>query len=131
MTTVKTNESRYNTHIKPHLGNKYIDNIKIKDVISLMTILRLSKKEYSNSYINHIIEGVSKLYNYAIDMDYIDYNPVKKVKKLKEKRSGIDYITIEEFKCIYDSIDDFYYKIFLAILFFTGIRVGECRAICW
>lgn len=26
MTTVKTNESRYNTHIKPYLGNKYIDN---------------------------------------------------------------------------------------------------------
>lgn len=131
MTTVKTNESRYNTHIKPYLGNKYIDNISVKDIQSLINTLKMSKKEYKNSYINHIIECISKLYNYAMDMEYIDYNPTKKVRKLKESQSGIKYITLNQFQTLYQSVDDFYYKTFLIILFYTGIRVGEARAIRW
>ena len=131
LTTVKTNESRHNTHIKPHLGNKYIDNINVKDIQSLVNTLKMSKKGYKNSYINHIIECISKLYNYAIDMEYIDYNPTKKVRKLKESQSGIKYITQNQFQKLYQSVDDFYYKTFLMILFYTGIRVGEARAIRW
>lgn len=131
MTTVKTNESRYNMHIKPYLGEKYIDKITAKDIQSIANMLKMSKRKYKNSYINHIIEGISKLYNYAIDMEYIDYNPAKRVKKLKEQKTDIQYITKDQFESLYQIIDDYYYKTFLLILFYTGIRVGEARAITW
>lgn len=131
MTTVKTNQSRYNTHIKPYLGKKYIDQITPKDIQSLVNILKLSKKKYKNSYINHIIECISKLYNYAMDMEYINYNPTKKVKKLKEQKLDIEYITINQFETLIESIDDHHFKTFLLVLFYTGLRVGEARALNW
>lgn len=53
------------------------------------------------------------------------------MKKLKEQKSGIEYITIKQFQALYQSIEDFYYKTFLMILFYTGLRVGEARAIMW
>lgn len=131
LSTVKTNESRYTTHIKPYLGKKYIDKITPKDIQSLVSILKLSNQGYSNTYINHIIETVSKIYNYAIDMEYCDKNPAKKIKKLKQVKDGLQYFKLDEFQKLYDVISDNYYMVYLECLMFLGIRCGESRALQW
>lgn len=132
MSTVKTNESRYTVHIKPYLGEMYIDKITPREVQKIVHRLSEAKEQYSPVYINHIISTISKIMNYAVLMDYIEKNPVKKIKKLKEDDAELQYMTLDEFTKLREALSaDFYYQVFLDILFFTGIRVGECRALWW
>lgn len=132
MTTVKTNESRYDVHIKPYLGNKYIDKITTKDIQTVVHKLSTHVNGYSNSYINHIVSTIGAILNYAVDMGYISKNPAKKIKKLKENREELQYMKKDEFDALYDVIcEDIYYSTFLLILFYMGFRVGECRALLW
>lgn len=131
-TTVKTNQSRYKTHIQPYIGRKILQKVTTKDVQEIVHILRNSNKNYSNVYINKIIEVTSNLFNYAVDMGYIERNPAKTVRKLKEPKPEIDFVTFEDFQKIYNALEDEpMHQKFLQVLFFTGIRLGECRALNW
>lgn len=130
--TVKTNESRYAVHVKPYLGSKYIDNISVGDIQKIVHTLVSSQNGYSATYINLITGTIRKIFNYGIDMGYVDKNPAKKIKKLKEKKKDMKYISIDEAKLLFDTANnDFLYRCFLELLLFSGIRVGEARALWW
>lgn len=132
MTTVKTNESRYKTHIKPYIGEMILQKVSTKDIQQIIYNLKKSEKRYSNVYINKILEVISSIFNYAIDMGYMAKNPAKTIRKLKEVKEDMQYVTLEDFYKIYIALEgNPMYQAFIELLFFTGVRLGEGRALVW
>lgn len=132
ITTVKTNESRYNTHVKPYIGKKYLDKVDSKDMQCIIYALKRSDKSYSTVYINKIREFLSNLFSYALDMGYISRNPIHAIKKLKEEKQNIQFVTLDDYLKIHQVLKEQpMYQAFIELLFFSGMRLGEARALLW
>ena len=73
------------------------------------------------------------IFNYAITFYDLDKNIASKVGNF----SRTDYIkkvnfwTYEEFLKFINVVDDIVYYSFFSILYFTGMRLGECMALTW
>ena len=129
-TTVKTNQSRYATHIQPYIGKKILQDLKPIDIQRIVHSMKNSKKEYSHVYINKILEVVNSIINYGVSMGYLERNPAKQVKKLKEPKPEIQCVTFDEYKKINEALNySFMYQSFIQVLFFCGIRLGEARSL--
>lgn len=128
--TIKTYESRYKMHIQPYIGNQIIQNIKTKDILRIMHTLTESEKAYANTYLNTILELLQNAFNYAIDMGYINSNPAKSIKRLKKEKQDMKYVTLNDYQKIHQALDyNPMYQAFIELLYFTGIRLGEARAL--
>ena len=127
--TVATNISRYKI-VSIYLGKKKAGKIDKKDMEMMVNQLKKSSKNYSNMYINHMIETVNKILNWGVMMEYIEYNSVANFKKMKvTKDNELNYLTIDDFNKLLSVVEDEQYQLFLMILFYTGIRCGEALAI--
>ena len=81
------------------------------------------------------------LLNYAVKMEYIPSNPIKKIDNFKDAystKSEINYYTSEEFKLyIAAALEDaeksnyYDYYVFFNMAYFTGCRKGEIHALRW
>eukprot|EP01028_Stygiella_incarcerata_P008394 TRINITY_DN36435_c0_g1_i4.p1 TRINITY_DN36435_c0_g1~~TRINITY_DN36435_c0_g1_i4.p1 ORF type:complete len:321 (+),score=-24.98 TRINITY_DN36435_c0_g1_i4:377-1339(+) len=70
------------------------------------------------------------IFNEAFIDDEINSNPVDKISLPKAKKKEILPFTKEEVKAILDNANGFF-KAYLAVAFYTGIRTGELLALKW
>ena len=130
--TYATTKRYANLHILPKIGNKPIDSFTVMDCQKLVN----QWAEYFNSakYPKGITQQV---FDYAIKMDIIQDNPMRKVKL--PKRKGVineisKYYTTEELKHFFECLKDYdnlKFSAFFRILAFTGMRKGEALALEW
>ena len=96
-------------HVIPELGNLRLDKLttptlkKWKDVINEKTVKNKGVKKLSIKTKQHIYKEFITMLNYAVQMDYIDKNPLKKIGNFKssitlESEKEMDYYTPDEFK---------------------------------
>ena len=126
----KRNEAKYKNHIKPILGNKKISKITQNDIIELRE--HLSKKEsvrgglLNPRTVKDIIENLRVIFNWAIEQNYTDKNPVvvKKIITTDDKEAG-RVLTDEELEKLWN-IDELKMNdrlfLFLKTCYFTGAR---------
>ena len=119
-------------HILPKISNKRIDSFTALDCQKLVN----QWAENSNSF--QIPKGLTQqVFDYAIKMDILTDNPMRKVKlpKKKEKvNEGNKFYNSDELKLFFDCVVDYGNMKFLAffrLLAFTGIRKGEALALEW
>ena len=131
-------ESWFNTNVKPRIGNKPANSIKIKDLEKLS--IEMLKKGYSRNYINKMTLNVKTVLNFGVSHGYIEKNPVVLYKELKiiKNSDDIKFWTPEQFGKAIKSIDELYVKadtkfmkFFLLFAYYTGLRKGEIRALKW
>ena len=130
--TYATTKRYANLHILSKIGNKPMDSFTVMDCQKLVN----QWAEYFNSakYPKGITQQV---FDYAIKMDIIQDNPMRKVKL--PKRKGVineisKYYTTEELKHFFECLDDYNnlkFSAFFRILAFTGMRKGEALALEW
>lgn len=128
-TTIENKKYIINSKILPYFGEKRISDISTSDINDWHR--ELKKKNYEPTYLRTIRNQISAIFNYAIDTHNHNYNPVKKAKKMGEKKAKkMKFYTIDEFNRFIKSFENnsTLYIIFL-ILFYTGIRVGELLAL--
>ena len=76
-------------HVIPELGNLRLDKLttptlkKWKDVINEKTVKNKGVKKLSIKTKQHIYKEFITMLNYAVQMDYIDKNPLKKIGNFK------------------------------------------------
>jgi len=126
----KRNEAKYKNHIKPILGNKKISKITQNDIIELRE--HLSKKESARGgllnprTVKDIIENLRVIFNWAIEQNYTDKNPVvvKKIITTDDNEAG-RVLTDEELEKLWN-IDELKMNdrlfLFLKTCYFTGAR---------
>lgn len=119
-------------HILPKIANKKIDSFTVLDCQKLVN----QWAEYFNSakYPKGITQQV---FDYAIKMNIITDNPMRKVKlpKRKETINEVNkFYNTKELKHFFDCVKDYgnmKYLAFFRLLAFTGMRKGEALALNW
>ena len=119
-------------HILPRIANKRIDSFTVLDCQKLVN----QWAEYFNSakYPKGIAQQV---FDYAIKMNIITDNPMRKVKlpKRKETINEVNkFYNTDELKHFFDCVKDYgnmKYLAFFRLLAFTGMRKGEALALNW
>lgn len=117
-------------HIKPILGNLYLNKIKSKDIDYFITVL--SEKKLTNNSINKILTFLKGAFTYAIDNDYIFRDPCRKIKKLKPSPRLKE---IPNHKELNDLLKEFTkektFKIPFLFCLLCGLRRGEALGVKW
>ena len=119
-------------HILPKIANKKIDSFTVLDCQKLVN----QWAEYFNSakYPKGITQQV---FDYAIKMNIITDNPMRKVKlpKMKGTVNEVNkFYSTNELKLFFDCVKDYgnmKYLAFFRLLAFTGMRKGEALALNW
>lgn len=104
------------------------DKYKIQPYIDELDV------KYSKKYVAKIFYVFNACMRYGVKNDYLDYNPLDKVERSKrpnEAPKEMKFWEPDDFNKFISVIDDEMYKTFFMILFFMGIRRGECIALQW
>ena len=114
-----------------------IYNIKINDFnIDNYRLLvnELKKDKLSVDYCNKILELLKKLIKYSkkyynTSDKMLDY--IERFKNVNEEIKEMDFYTYEEYLKFDSVIDKQEWHTFFEILYFMGLRQGECQALTW
>ena len=123
--TVKT----YKNNIKQFIAFVEVDTIEDVSVKHVRSFIEM-KKDKSTTYINNLIKTLRAWFKWLIDYEYIDRNPMTKIKNIKGAKTIIETFNDDEIKRMlnvyyapdYLSVRN---KTILYILVETGIRCGE------
>lgn len=143
--TLIGDESYYNHHIKPVLGNYRLNDITPQAVERWKSYMinkpkfdkkRNSNEHYSASSVNHAKNVLSKYLSYAVRLGYIPYNPCHNVpgyinkEEIKDQKLD-NFWEVDEFKKFIQCVDNDRYSNAFTFLFYTGLRESEMFALQW
>lgn len=114
-----------------YLGKKHL-NLISKDI--LQKYIKDLEKDYSEAYVQKIYYIMSKMFNYAVDKDYIQNNPISKVRLSPNKdtvKKEMQFWEPNQFETFLRYIDDDLYYTFFIFLYYMGVRKGEAMALSW
>lgn len=88
------------------------------------------KKEISKTTINNYIRNIKVFFNYMYESRYINNNPIKRVKQLKNQRKVVGYIDDVNMNKLLKSFDlskfhEYRDYVITNLIFDTGMRLGE------
>lgn len=110
------------------LGHLLISDIKISDINKLKDTLA-TKYKLSNRTINMHLTELKKVFEYAIDNEWINHYP--RIKRLPENQTiEVEALSESQIEKIYNyaNEDQFFY---LKIMLLTGMRPFECSNLKW
>ncbi|WP_324253715.1 tyrosine-type recombinase/integrase [Staphylococcus kloosii] len=124
--------------LKTHLNNHLLPYFKGKDVYKLTTtdIMKFQNKKLTE---NHAADYLKKMHvflvsllNFAMTYHDLPKNVATLVVNFEiENKKRLNYWTLEEFNKFYDYLDNIEKRTFFKLLFYTGARKGEIRALTW
>lgn len=116
-------------YIKPFFKNKFIQDIKRRDVIKFHDHL-LEKLSVTTS--KNVHGYLSAIFNHAVKMEYTNNNVAREVGNVDANESKkFNYWTLDEFKEFLKVVDNFKYQTLFMCLFYSGARIGELLALTW
>lgn len=106
-----------------------IKDITIQQMVSWQTDLQ--KEDFSTSLKNAVIQHVKAVFRFASSVyDIPDPSVmVKSLKKPIEEDREMSVWTVEEFNQFIACVDNLTFKLFFEMLFWSGMRRGECIAL--
>lgn len=131
LTTVKSDD--YMFKVFEPLHKRKLNFITAKDITNILD--KFYDDGMSVEYINKMRNFINKLFNHAMKIKrIINFNPVATIpvyKRADAISKEMDYYTPTEWKLISDKLKDLniVYFTFFSILYYTGMRMGEARAL--
>lgn len=107
-----------------------ISSINETDLIELQEHL---KKRYTNNTATRMYYYLINIFDFAIKIKKIQYNRAKTVKSLKLNRDSKvkNIISEDDFYLMLKHIKEFEKRVYLELIFQTGMRSAEARALHW
>lgn len=128
--TIKREENLYE-YLKP-LAKYKINSIDIN--IYRKWYNEIERLPLSSSYKNKILDLLKRLISYS-DYYYNTGNSlnkfINKFKNVGAIKKEMDFFTYDEYLKYDSAIDDHMWHTFFEVLYFLGIRQGECTALTW
>lgn len=128
--TMKYVKNIIELHIKPYLEKKEVRSINHQLIIKWQT--ELANKGLSNKRINGVTKKFREIINFGNKINHTNYNPFIAIEKLTEEQKKeivvYDYPTFKQFE---SAIENFEYKVYFNLLFWTGVRSAESWALTW
>jgi integrase len=129
--SITTIISRFKNHILPYFKDYKVN--KIDNKIYLQWKELILEKGFSYTYNSSLHDCMVLILNYAIDFYNLETNIASKVGNFSRKKyiSKVDFWTYEEFQKFIEKVDDNLYSALFNVLYYTGMRLGECLALNW
>lgn len=127
--TIRTKKYIVDLKIIPYFGQLKMNEITAVNIRSWQNLMM--KKEYSQTYLKTLNNQLSAIFNHAVRLYGLKYNPCRKAGSIgKSKAEEMSFWTKEEFKRFIDAImnKQVSYMSFM-LLYWTGIRLGELLAL--
>lgn len=114
--------------IAPYFDEKAIRDISPADVLSWQN--ELINSDRKETTINKINSRLVDVFNYAVKYFGLPANPcIETIGTQKRNADNIDFWTLEEYRKFIDHVPDIEYRIIYELLFYSGMRIGELRAL--
>lgn len=107
---------------------KYIEDVKPDHIETLKKNLLDENK--STTTVNRYLETLSKMFNIAIENDWLTKNPVSRKMRFPEKNYVVRYLKDDEEERIFKACPD-YFKPLLITALNTGLRKTNIRLLKW
>lgn len=120
--------SMINSSLIPYFGNVLLADIQTMDIQRY--VAKRLKEGLSGSTVQKALVLLKGMYKQAEEWGYVKVNPALNVKAPKRKFVEMQALTPEEVKVLLDAFDP-EWKPFFFTAIFTGMRLGELRAIRW
>lgn len=114
-------------HILPHFKDKPINQITAADIRAWQN--KLIAEDYSGPYLSNIHVALSSVFTYAVQYYNLPYNPCTRAGSIGKKSRSLNFWTLSEFNQVLKCVDDITDQTALKLLFYSGIRLGEFRAL--
>lgn len=113
--------------IVKHFNGRKVTTIKRGEVreYAAMKLQKLTPKTVRN-YLG-VLRGI---FNLAIEYDIMQENPADKISLPQQEKTEVQPFTPEEMQRLIDAAGD-WFKNFLAVSFYTGMRTGEAIGLMW
>ena len=136
---LKSSTKQSNTYISKYFEPLYDEKIQSLTSGQIKQITDAAfKKGLSEEYVNKMLTYLNKIFNYGLEMGYVQFNPVKRIPKYKRPDKIIDeddFYTPDEFEqfiqCFPRNKENGEYVCYVIVnlLYFMGCRFGECVAL--
>ena len=121
-------DSIIRNQILPLFGTRDISSIKVTEIKKWYNYWI---SERSSATAIYIANTFSAIFKEAFYDEEIEKNPFDYIRRPKKIQGGAKPFSIETMKMLIASTKDEWFKNFLALSFFTGLRTGEAVALKW
>lgn len=126
--TLRNKRYCINAHIAPYFDDMPIMDISPNDVAKWQNELLSSAKKPST--IGKINAQLSDIFNYGVKYYGLPGNPcVEPIGTQKREPDSVDFWTLDEYRAFISLVPDMEYGIVYELLFYSGCRIGELRAL--
>ena len=99
----------------------------------------IGSTNYSTTYKNYILNKFKAVFKYAVLWYKLDRDPTLRLtnfkksfeEKMRLKKKESEIWNDDEFNKFINYVDNYTYKMFYILLYYTGMRLGELQAITW
>jgi integrase/recombinase XerD len=100
-----------------------LKHLRYPDLINYISELQNTSQAQS---VNQRLLGIKHYYNYLLDQDEIDHNPVKNIKIRNQKQLLKNHLKQEELECLYQNFnpENLRDKILLGLIIYQGAESG-------
>ena len=114
------------------LDSKRLCDITALDCLSIFDSMK--QQNFSKSSLNKTYEFFNNSFNYAVQYEYLEKNPLFNVPKprsnvAKKEIQTYSALDMEKFEAALDTVDLALYRYSVPFLYYTGLRIGELIAL--
>lgn len=124
--------------LKTHLNNHLLPFFNKADVFEIDTKLIMKfqnkklKEGYSGEFLKKMHVFLVQILNHAITYHGLEKNVASLVGNFEiESHKRLEYWTLDQFNTFIDAVPSLQHRMFFSLLYWTGCRKGECRALTW
>ena len=128
--SVKALKTHTNNHLLPYFKSMDVFNMTTQDVMKFQNTKL--KEGHSGEYLKKMHVFLVSLLNHAMKFHDLKQNVASLVGNFEiESNKRLNYWTLEQFNQFYDALATQQQKLFFKLLFYSGARKGEIRALTW
>ncbi len=140
--SLEKTKSILSNHILPYLAKDRLEDLTTKRLQEWKNII--AEKDSKITTKNNAYRELNALINFAIKMDYLKTNTLKKVGRFRDayfthEQEALHYYTPDQFRKFIavaeqykdNSMSDSAFYVFFNIAYYTGMRKGEINALKW
>lgn len=126
--SVKALKTHANKHLVPYFKSMDVFNMTTQDVMNFQN--KKMKEGHSGDYLKKMHVFLVSLLNHAMKYHDLGRNVASLVGNFEiETKKRLNYWTLEQFNQFYEALPNIQQKLFFKLLFYSGARKGEIRAL--
>ncbi len=125
--TMEVKQNMFKNRILPYFKDKPVNTITPADIRKWQQ--EMMNGNYSDYYLNRLQNALSTVFNYAMQYYNLPVNPCTKAGRLGRSARSLNFWTVDQYKKVLSHISDIRVYTALQLLFYSGMRCGELRAL--